>query len=83
MMFVKTNPFYVVPRSCLVAKETLIDLCIRLSTNLLVDHFEVLHVMAWGSLMALGAVLGCGRGMAEFWNGPFRGRMTLCAVLTE
>ena len=39
--------------------------------------------MARRSLVALGAVQGSGRGMAEFRDGPFRGRVTLRAVLAE
>ena len=57
MMFVPTNAFDVVPRGGLMAEETLVNLCIRLSADLLIDHSKMFHVMARRRLMALRAGL--------------------------
>ena len=83
MVFVKADAFDVVPRSCLMAEEALVHLGLLHASSRHRNHFEVHHVMARRSLVALGAVQGSGRGMAEFRDGPFRGRVTLRAVLAE
>jgi hypothetical protein len=83
VVFVKADAFDVVPRGCLMAEEALIHLGLLHASGGHGNHFEVHHVMARRGLVALGAVLGCGRGMAEFWNGPFCGSVTLRAILTE
>ncbi len=65
VMFVPADAFDVVPTGCLMAEETLVHLCVRLVANLLIDHLEVHHVMAWRRLMTLRARLRRGGWMAE------------------
>ena len=83
VVFVKADTFDVVPCGCQMADEALIHLGLFHASGGHRNHFEVHHVMARRGLVTLSAVLGCGRGMAEFGNGPFRGRVALRAVLTE
>ncbi len=83
MMFVKAHPFDVVPRSRLMAKEALVHLGLLHASGRHGNHLEVHHEMARRSLVTLGTVEGCGRGMAEFRNGPCDRPVTLRAVLAE
>ena len=66
-----------------MAQEALVDLGVILFRDGHRNHLEVHHVVARRSLMALGAVQGSGRGMAELRNGPCDGAVTLRAVLAE
>ena len=66
-----------------MAEEALIHLGLRHAGGRHRNHLEVHHVVARRSLMALGAVQGSGRGMAELRNGPCDGAVTLRAVLAE
>ena len=82
-MFVVANTADVIPRSRLVAEETLADLRIGLAANLLVDHLEVHHVVARRGLVALRAGLRRGRWVAEFGDCPLRRAVALRAVGAE
>lgn len=66
-----------------MAEEALIHLGLFYAGGRHRYHFEVHHVMARRSLVALGAVQGSGRWMAELRNGPSDGAVTLRAVLAE
>lgn len=66
-----------------MAEEALIHLGFLHADDRHRNHFEVHHVMARRSLVALGAVQGSGRGIAEFRNGPRDGAVALRAVLAE
>ena len=72
VVFVPSDSFDVVPTGCLMAEETLVDLCVRLSANLLIDHLEMHHVMARRRLMALRAGLRGGGWMAKLRDRPLR-----------
>ena len=56
-MFVKADALDVVPRSRLMAQETLVHLRVGLTGDRHRNHFEVHHVMAGRRLMALRARL--------------------------
>lgn len=73
----------VIPGSSLVAEEALVHLCVHLPGDRHRDHLEVHHIVAGRSLMALGARLAGGGGMAEFGEGPFFGAVALGAVGAE
>ena len=73
----------VVPGGGLVAEEALVYLRVLLTGDLHRDHLEVHHVVARRRLMALGARLVGGRGVAKFGDGPFLGGMALGAVGPE
>ena len=55
MMFVEADALDVVPRGGLMAEKALVNLCIRLSADRLIDHSKMFHVMARWRLMTLGA----------------------------
>ena len=75
MVLVPTGVFDVVPRSCLMTFETLINAGVGFPCNRGGDHFEVHHVMTGRSLMALGAVTGVTGRMSEIGNRPAIGCM--------
>ena len=82
-MFVKADAFDVVPGRGLVAEEALIHLGLLHASGLHRNHFEVHHVMAGRCLMALDAVHGFRRRMAELGDRPLRRPVALGAVLAE
>ena len=82
-MFVPADSFDVVPGCRLVALVALIDACMRPAGNACRDHFEMHHVVAGGSLMALAAVVRFWRWMLVLRNRPTVGRMTLGTVATK
>ena len=82
-MLVKADAANVVPRGRLMAKEALADLRVRLARDAHRNHFEVHHVMARRSLMALRARLRDGRWVTEFRDRPLRRAVTLRAVISE
>ena len=82
-MLVKSDAPNVVPRGRLMAEEALADLRVRLARDAHRNHFEVHHVMARRSLMALRARLRDGRRVAEFRDRPLCRAVTLRAVRAE
>ena len=83
VMFEKADSLDVVPRGCLMAKEALVDSRVLLLRDHHGYHFEVHHVMAGRSLVALGAGLRDGRRMAEFRDRPLRRGVALRAVVAK
>ena len=81
-MLVPAGPQDVIPGRRLVALKTLVDSCVRFARNTSRDHLEVPHIMAGWRLMALGAVQGRCRRVAEFRNRPAIGGVALRAILT-
>ena len=71
------------PGGCLVTFVALFDFCVGLAGDLLGDHSEVLHVVAWGCLVALGTVHGSGGRVSEFGDCPRGCRVAGGAVLAE
>ena len=57
MVFVESDSFDVVPRSRLMAEETLVHLRVGFAGDFHGDHLEVHHVVAGRGLMALRAGL--------------------------
>ena len=82
-MFVKSDALDVVPRGRLMAEEALADLRVRLARDAHRNHFEVHHVMARRSLMALRARLRNGRRVTEFRDRPLRRAVALRTVISE
>ena len=56
MVLVPTDSFDVVPRIRLMAQEALVHLGVFLTSDRFRHHLEMHHVVAWGRLMALGAI---------------------------
>ena len=77
-MFQPSYILDVVKRVCSVAKVTLADFGVLLTSDHAVHHREVPHVMAGRSLMALGAVLRC-HGRMDIAREPPAG----CAVTSR
>ena len=75
MMLVPTDPFDVVPRRRLVAKEALTDVGMHLPGDHLRDHLEVHHPMAWRLQMALCAIGRVRRWMDVTDDAPSARRM--------
>ena len=72
MVLVPPHTPNVVPGCCLMALEALRDFGSRLVGRCRGDHREMLHVVAWRSLVALGAVPRRGGWMAVFGDRPLR-----------
>ena len=82
-MFELTNALDIVPRVRSMALEALVNRCMFLTGNGFVHHLKMHHVVTRWRLMALGAVLGGGRGMQEPRDPPTRRDMTVRTFLAE
>ena len=83
MMLIPSGALNVGPRRGLVTHVALFDLCFWLTGDLLGDHAEMHHVVAWGGLVTLGTVHRSGGRVAELGDGPGRRRVADRTVHTE
>ena len=92
MVLVPANALDVIPRVGLMTAVALIDLhictawiarSIRFAGNRLINHFEMLHVVARRRLMTLRAVCRARRRVLELGDGPLRSRVALGAILPK
>ena len=82
-MLVPSDALYVRPRRRLVAAKALSSVSVRLVRDALRDHFEVHHVVAGRSLVALRTVLRTWRRVLELRNRPRVGGVTISAAAPE
>ena len=82
-MLQPSDIFDVIKRVGSVTKMTLVDFTMLLTGDHAVHHYEVLHVVAGRSLMALGAVLRCHRRMNVARDLPRGSFVARRAVLSE